>query len=49
MEEGKIAAAWAGLMRLKRSPSMYIRMRVLPWVTLFFLLAWGWDQFQLFW
>jgi hypothetical protein len=37
MEEGKIATAWAQLVRLKRS--MYIRMRVLPWVTL--LLAWG--------
>jgi hypothetical protein len=38
MEEGKIATAWAGLVRLKES-IMYIRMRVLPWVTL--LLAWG--------
>jgi hypothetical protein len=37
MEEGKIATAWAQLVRLKKS--MYIRMRVLPWVTL--LLAWG--------
>jgi hypothetical protein len=36
MEEGKIAA-WVGA--TERSPSMYIRMRVLPWVTL--LLAWG--------
>jgi hypothetical protein len=44
MEEGKIATAWAGLVRLKES--INIRMRVLPWVTL--LLAWaGWDQFQL--
>jgi hypothetical protein len=37
MEEGKIATAYS-LVRLK-SPSMYIRMRVLPWVTL--LLAMG--------
>jgi hypothetical protein len=37
MEEGKIATAWAQFGAKK--PSMYIRMRVLPWVTL--LLAWG--------
>jgi hypothetical protein len=37
MEEGKIAA-WAQFGATERSPSMYIRMRVLPWVT---LLAWG--------
>jgi hypothetical protein len=44
MEEGKIATAWASLVRLKENLS--IRMRVLPWVTL--LLAWaGSDQFQL--
>jgi hypothetical protein len=36
MEEGKIAA-WAQFGATERS--MYIRMRVLPWVTL--LLAWG--------
>jgi hypothetical protein len=46
MEEGKIATAWAQFGATERSPSMYIRMRVLPWVTL--LLAWGrLDQFQL--
>jgi hypothetical protein len=39
MEEGKIATAWAQFGATERSPSMYIRMRVLPWVTL--LLAWG--------
>jgi hypothetical protein len=38
MEEGKIATAWAQF-GATESPSMYIRMRVLPWVTL--LLAWG--------
>jgi hypothetical protein len=38
MEEGKIATAWT-VWCDERSPSMYIRMRVLPWVTL--LLAWG--------
>jgi hypothetical protein len=38
MEEGKIATAWQ-VGATERSPSMYIRMRVLPWVTL--LLAWG--------
>jgi hypothetical protein len=37
MEEGKIAAAWAQFDATERSPSMYIRMRVLPWVTLFFV------------
>jgi hypothetical protein len=46
MEEGKIATAlhsWCD----QRSPSMYIRMRVLPWSNT--LLAWaGWDQFQPF-
>jgi hypothetical protein len=30
MEEGKIATAWAHLMRLKEV-HVYIRMRVLPW------------------
>jgi hypothetical protein len=39
MEEGKIATAWAQFGATERSPSMYIRMRVLPGVTL--LLAWG--------
>jgi hypothetical protein len=39
MEEGKIATAWAQFGATERSPSMYIRMRVLPWVTL--LLAMG--------
>jgi hypothetical protein len=39
MEEGKIATAWPQFGATERSPSMYIRMRVLPWVTL--LLAWG--------
>jgi hypothetical protein len=44
MEEGKIATAWAQFGAIE-SPSMYIRMRVLPSNT---LLAWaGWDQFQL--
>jgi hypothetical protein len=37
-EEGKIGLA-AQFGATERSPSMYIRMRVLPWVTL--LLAWG--------
>jgi hypothetical protein len=39
MEEGKIATAWPQFGATERSPSMYIRMRVLPGVTL--LLAWG--------
>jgi hypothetical protein len=39
MEEGKIATAWAQFGATERSPSMYIRMRVLQEVTL--LLAWG--------
>jgi hypothetical protein len=30
MEEGKIATAWPQF-ATERSPSMYIRMRVLPW------------------
>jgi hypothetical protein len=30
MEEGKIATAWAQFGATERSPSMYIRMRVLP-------------------
>jgi hypothetical protein len=34
MEEGKIATAWAQFGATERSPSMYIRMRVLPGVTL---------------
>jgi hypothetical protein len=38
MEEGKIATAWAGLVRLKEV-HQYIRMRVLPWSNT--LLAWG--------
>jgi hypothetical protein len=29
--EGKIATAWAQFGATERSPSMYIRMRVLPW------------------
>jgi hypothetical protein len=39
MEEGKIATAWAQFGAIERSPSMYIRMRVLPWSNT--LLAWG--------
>jgi hypothetical protein len=39
MEEGKIATAWAQFGATERSPSMYIRMRVLPWSNT--LLAWG--------
>jgi hypothetical protein len=31
MEEGKIATVWAQFGATERSPSMYIRMRVLPW------------------
>jgi hypothetical protein len=47
MEEGKIATAWPQFGATERSPSMYIRMRVLPWSNT--LLAWGrWDQFQPF-
>jgi hypothetical protein len=34
MEEGKIAA-WAQFGATERSPSMYIRMRVLPWSNTF--------------
>jgi hypothetical protein len=34
MEEGKIATAWAQF-ATQRSPSMYIRMRVLPWSNTF--------------
>jgi hypothetical protein len=45
MEEGKIATAWAQFGATERSPSMYIRMRVLPGVT---LSVSRWDQFQLF-
>jgi hypothetical protein len=35
MEEGKIATAWAQFDATERSPSMYIRMRVLPWSNTF--------------
>jgi hypothetical protein len=35
MEEGKIATAWAQFGAIERSPSMYIRMRVLPWSNTF--------------
>jgi hypothetical protein len=45
MEEGKIATAWAQFGATERSPSMYIRMRVLPWSNTF--VSVGWDQFQL--
>jgi hypothetical protein len=38
MEEGKIATA-SQFGATERSPSMYIRMRVLPWSNT--LLAWG--------
>jgi hypothetical protein len=34
MEEG-IATAWAQFGATERSPSMYIRMRVLPWSNTF--------------
>jgi hypothetical protein len=34
MEEGKIATVWPQFGATERSPSMYIRMRVLPGVTL---------------
>jgi hypothetical protein len=37
MEEGKIV--WAQFGATERSPSMYIRMRVLPWSNT--LLAWA--------
>jgi hypothetical protein len=43
--KGKIATAWAQFGATERSPSMYIRMRVLQ-VTLLLDGA-GWDQFQL--
>jgi hypothetical protein len=43
MEEGKIATAWAQF-ATERSPSMYIRMRVLPWSNTV-SVRW-WDQFQ---
>jgi hypothetical protein len=44
MEEGKIAT-WAQFGATERSPSMYIRMRVLPWSNT--LLAWGrFDHFS---
>jgi hypothetical protein len=33
MEEGKIATAWPQFGATERSPSMYIRMRVLPCYT----------------
>jgi signal transduction protein with GAF and PtsI domain len=46
MEEGKIATAWAQFGAIERSPSMYIRMRVLPWSNTFVSVG-GWDQFQL--
>jgi hypothetical protein len=35
MEEGKIATALAQFGATERSPSMYIRMRVLPWSNTF--------------
>jgi hypothetical protein len=35
MEEGKIATAWAQFGATERDPSMYIRMRVLPWSNTF--------------
>jgi hypothetical protein len=35
MEEGKIATAWPQFGATERSPSMYIRMRVLPWSNTF--------------
>jgi hypothetical protein len=47
MEEG--IAAWAQFRATERSPSMYIRMRVLPWVTLFLLVSVGRINYQLFW
>jgi hypothetical protein len=46
MEEGKIATAWAQFGATERSPSMYIRMRVLPWSNTFVSVG-VWDQFQL--
>jgi hypothetical protein len=45
MEEG-IATAWAQFGAIERSPSMYIRMRVLPWSNTVSVA--GWDQFQPF-
>jgi hypothetical protein len=46
MEEGKIATAWAQF-ATERSPSMYIRMRVLPWSNT--LLAWGCSSISALW
>jgi hypothetical protein len=45
--EGKITTAWAQFDAIERSPSMYIRMRVLPWSNTFVSDGAGWDQFQL--
>jgi hypothetical protein len=45
MEEGKDSnGTWFGA--TERSPSMYIRMRVLPWSNTFVSVGAGWDQFQ---
>jgi hypothetical protein len=41
MEEGKIATAWAQFGATERSPSMYIRMRVLPWSNTFVSVGQG--------
>jgi hypothetical protein len=46
--KGKIATAWAQFGATERSPSMYIRTRVLPWSNTLCHKVAGWDQFQLF-
>jgi hypothetical protein len=48
MEEGKIATAWAQFDATEKNPSMYIRMRVLPWVTLLLVGQVG-INFSSFW
>jgi hypothetical protein len=49
MEEGKIATAWAQFGATERSPSMYIRMRVLPWSNTFVSVGQVGINFSSFW
>jgi hypothetical protein len=49
MEEGKIATAWAQFGAIERSPSMYIRMRVLPWSNTFVSVGQVGINFSSFW
>jgi hypothetical protein len=49
MEEGKIATAWAQFGATERDPSMYIRMRVLPWSNTFVSVGQVGINFSSFW